>query len=92
MTESKTFNQHQALRAIRISVSNLLMPTLSPLIRVFMEEKTEIKAKRAALSQEMNALRIEGYGAATRLMLPDVKLAQNAHTTYFERIQQQRGH
>lgn len=91
MNESKTLNQHQALEAIETSVSNLLIPTLSPLIRVFMEEKADINEKRSGLNQQMNDLRIEGYGAATRLMLPDAKTGQNTQGSYFERIQRQRG-
>ena len=91
MNESKTLHQHQALQAIETSVSTLTMPTLSPLIRVFMEKKADINEKRSSLNHQMNDLRIEGYGAATRLMLPDVETGQNAQGTYFERIQRQRG-
>jgi len=91
MNESKPLHQHQALQAIETSVSTLTMPTLSPLIRVFMEKKADINEKRAAINQQMDDLRIEGFGAATRLMLPDEKIGQNTQGTYFERIQQQRG-
>lgn len=87
MNQVKTFHQHQSLQTIKQAVSNLLVPSLSPLIRVFIEEKADIHAQRAAIHQQMHALRIEGYDAATRLMLLDAK----TQGSYIENIQQQGG-
>ena len=90
MTDPKPQRQPQAITCIREAVSNLLMPPLAPLFQVFMDQKAGINEKRSELRMQMEDVRIEGYGAATRLMLPNAEHLQNSKGSYFERIHKQR--
>lgn len=68
------------------AVSHLLMPDLGGLIQLSVEMRESLAADKTALLRRKEDIRIEGYAAAMRLMLPDQDAQCQMTNTYFQRL------
>lgn len=90
-TQQVTAKKPHAIMRIAESVSNLLVPSLTPLHQTYRDQKAGIREKRAELLRKQQAILDEGYGAASRLMTLDAETVPVLDASYFKRISQQQG-
>lgn len=87
MSEHKVpLHETQPVKNIAKSVSRLIMPDLSPLIRLLIDMRAGISEERAACLRKKEQIKAEGFAAAMRLMLPEEEELRNMAGTYFDRL------